>query len=440
MLDVKFEYVDHLQPVLQTCAGNTKRIYIAPTTEVDHTVCSQNKAKEGSIHRTFLMNISMDDSITSVVRDPRDDVIKAFFESTARGESNLIPKEEEDQSDPNECSRFDESGSYQQSLDDQSMGDQSLDHQLSSEDNERDVENFNRSIQPYRISNRKRSWGVVRMSPRIIHNRATYHIQTWEEMYSELCMYHRQHGDCLVHTKDTKLGRWVKKQRKSHKKRELHYDKIRCLESIGFVWELQKGGQQQDWVDMYEQLKAYKEEIGDCNVPQRKSKLGRWVQMQRERHKKGELGDDQIRCLESIGFAWYAHIQSWMDMYEELKAYKEENGDCNVPLLTPKLGRWVNKQREKQKKGKLDDDQIRCLDSIGFMWKLRLTWMEMFEELKRYKEENGDCRVPALTPKLGGWVHTQRKKHKKGELDDDQIRCLDSIGFMWKFREAMSKE
>ena len=295
-----------MYPVLQTCAGNVKRIYIAPTTEVDHTVCSQNKVKEGSTHRTFLMNISMDDSITSVVRDPRDDVIKAFFESTARGESNLIPKEEEDQSDPNECSRFDESGSYQQSLDDQSMGDQSLDHQLSSEDNERDVENFNRSIQPYRISNRKRSWGVVRMSPRIIHNRATYRIQTWEEMYSELCMYHRQHGDCLVHTKDTKLGRWVKKQRKSHKKGELHYDKIRCLESIGFVWELQKGGQQQDWVDMYEQLKAYKEEIGDCNVPQRKSKLGRWVNKQREKHKKGihveatTNMDGNVRGIEKI--------------------------------------------------------------------------------------------------------------------------------------------
>ena len=500
MVDVKFEYVDHLQPVLQTCAGNTKRIYIAPTTEVDHTVCSQNKAKEGSIHRTFLMNISMDDSITSVVRDPRDDVIKAFFESTARGESHIMSKEEEEQSDSNEHSRFDESESYQQSF-----NDQSLDDQFSSEDNERGSEDCNRSSQPHRIPNRMKSRVVARMSPRLMCKRGTWRVQTWEEMYSDLCMYHRQHGDCLVNTSDTKLGRWVQMQRRRHKKGELDDNHIRSLESIGFVWELHRGGAQQYWTDMFEELKAYKLENGDCRVPRRKSKLGGWVHEQRDKHKKGELDDDQIRCLESIGFVWDAHIQSWLDMFEELKTYKEENGDCHVPLKegklgrwvcnqrekhkkgeldedqisslesigftwdayiqiwidmfeklkayekengdclvpgsTPKLGRWVQKQREKHKKGKLDEDQFRCLESIGFAWGAHIqTWMNMFDDLKRYKKENGDCHVPRSTPKLGRWVSKQREKLKKGKLDVDQIRCLDSIGFVWKLREAMSEE
>ena len=102
--------------MLETCAGNVKIIYFAPTTEVDHSVCSA--------HRTFLPNISMDESITSAVREPLHDVIEAFFESTARGESNLMLKEEEEQSESNECSRFDESESYQQSLNDQSLRDQ----------------------------------------------------------------------------------------------------------------------------------------------------------------------------------------------------------------------------------------------------------------------------------------------------------------------------
>ena len=56
--------------------------------------------------------------------------------------------------------------SCQQLFDDQSMGDQSLDYQFSLEDNERGAEDCNRSSHPYRILNR--SWGVIRMSPRLI--------------------------------------------------------------------------------------------------------------------------------------------------------------------------------------------------------------------------------------------------------------------------------
>ena len=226
MLDVKFEYVDDLYPVLQTCAGNVKRIYFAPTTEVDHTVCSQNKVKEGSAHRTFLMNISMDESITSVVREPLHDVIEAFFESTARGESNLMLKEEEEQSESNECSRFDESESYQQSLNDQSLRDQSLDDQFSSEDNERNVEDCNRSSQLYRITNRKRSRAVARVSPRLMRKR-------------EMKAYKEENGDCHVPTSTTKLGRWVQVQRHRHKKGKLGDDQLSSLESIGFVWDVQ---------------------------------------------------------------------------------------------------------------------------------------------------------------------------------------------------------
>ena len=100
--------------------------------------------------------------------------------------------------------------------------------------------------------------------------------------------------------------------------------------------------------------------------------------------------------MDAIGFAWGAQIQTWMEMFEKLKTYEKENGDCLVPGSTKKLGRWVQTQREKYKKGKLDEDQLRCLESIGFVWKLRKTggqqtWIEMFEGLKAYKEDNGDC-------------------------------------------------
>ena len=60
-------------------------------------------------------------------------------------------------------------------------------------------------------------------------------------------------------------------------------------------------------------------------------------------------------------------------------------------------------------------------------------WMARFKELKRYKKTNGHCNVPTKSGGLGVWVSNQRTNYKKaGKLDNDQISRLESIGFAWK--------
>ena len=56
-----------------------------------------------------------------------------------------------------------------------------------------------------------------------------------------------------------------------------------------------------------------------------------------------------------------------------MKTYKKTNGHCNVPTRNAGgLGIWVSTQRIKYKKaGKLDNDQISRLESIGFAWKVK---------------------------------------------------------------------
>ena len=47
-----------------------------------------------------------------------------------------------------------------------------------------------------------------------------------------------------------------------------------------------------DWENMFRALEAYRKEHGDCQVPanwKKNVQLGRWVAMQRYRHKIGEL-------------------------------------------------------------------------------------------------------------------------------------------------------
>lgn len=95
--------------------------------------------------------------------------------------------------------------------------------------------------------------------------------------------------------------------------------------------------------------------------------LGKWVDSQRTayRHymKSKESGiplasivprisDEHIALVESVGFVWAVFQRGvsvpWEQRYEELKAYKEEHGECLVPnkyQLKPKLAKWVGNQR-----------------------------------------------------------------------------------------------
>jgi hypothetical protein len=65
-----------------------------------------------------------------------------------------------------------------------------------------------------------------------------------------------------------------------------------------------------------------------------------------------------------------------MERYDELKAYKHENGDCNVPRrckANPELGIWVQTQRTMYKERKLAEDRVAKLEKLKFQWELRDT-------------------------------------------------------------------
>jgi hypothetical protein len=71
---------------------------------------------------------------------------------------------------------------------------------------------------------------------------------TWDLKFDELTEYCQEHGDCLVPTKyaeNPALGRWVSTQRAQYKLMQenkpttMTEERIKMLESLGFVWRLQ---------------------------------------------------------------------------------------------------------------------------------------------------------------------------------------------------------
>jgi hypothetical protein len=189
---------------------------------------------------------------------------------------------------------------------------------------------------------------------------------------------------------------------------------------------------------MYDRLVAHTKKYNNTRLPRNfKSdpKLGRWVYKQR----KCCIDKDQIDLLNGIRFEWKLKEPiDWMDMYVRLVAYEKKYNNTRVPMgwkEDPKLGNWVNTQRQYCKY----KDRIDLLNNIGFEWKLREIndWKEMYERLEAYKRKHGTICVPLTykaDPKLGRWVKTQRRCCK--DKDKDKIDLLIKIGFEWKVRET----
>jgi len=135
---------------------------------------------------------------------------------------------------------------------------------------------------------------------------------------------------------------------------------------------------------------------------------------------------------------------------EELQEFHQINGHCRVPRKypqNPSLGYWVNDMRTEFKKRKegqqssMTDERIAALNNLGFDWVLKDTaWEIRLEELQKFHQTNGHCRVPGKYPQnesLGYWVGTMRKdfkKRKEGQqsrLTDERIAALNNFGFDW---------
>ena len=127
---------------------------------------------------------------------------------------------------------------------------------------------------------------------------------------------------------------------------------------------------------------------------------------------------------------------NWDEMYGRLILYKAEYGNCDVAYnySDKQLAAWVDRQRQRYRKGLLDLNYAERLDAIGFDWDpIESLWELMFKRLVAYEAENGDCNVPQNYPdkQLANWVSTQRAFYRKGVLNSENTERLNAIKFDW---------
>ena len=148
--------------------------------------------------------------------------------------------------------------------------------------------------------------------------------------------------------------------------------------------------QEQQWQIQFQNLLQYKFQNGHCCVPHSYPEdpvLARWVKRQRYQYKKFNDGDPtstmttrRIQELEAVGFVWHSHHAAWQEKFNELKAFKQQRGHCNVPSHFPEnvaLSTWVKCQRRQYKlfvtgqQSHMTVERFQELENLGFVFDIR---------------------------------------------------------------------
>ncbi|GFH57565.1 hypothetical protein CTEN210_14041 [Chaetoceros tenuissimus] len=147
-------------------------------------------------------------------------------------------------------------------------------------------------------------------------------------------------------------------------------------------------------------------------------------------------------------------------MFKEFEEYKKKTGSV-IPPVQPvtKLRQWVDRVRLEYKRietggSLITTAQVQRLHDVGFQFDRKIkprTWEERFNELKRFKEQFGHCKVPRLFSQpsyegLGKWVADQRMKRnymlkgKKSNMTEERAARLTEIGMIWSVFKLPPKE
>lgn len=271
-----------------------------------------------------------------------------------------------------------------------------------------------------------------------------YMIQ-WKKAYRAACEYYKQHGNLDIpsayKTKDgIALGVWIRRQRSNQKLTE---EQRRQLDRIGMIWSTGDS-----WEIRYSLAKEYYDKHGNLEVPpQYKAEnnvwLGKWVSDQRIQYSHGNLDKDKFDRLSTIGMRWLsANEQKWEQGFTEAKSYYSKHGKIpdDPEYITDsgfQLGGWIKNLQRQYAAGNIDNNRKAELEAIGIKFKRKSDdWLKGYKALCAYRANNGNTLVPTgyVTAdgfRLGIWVSNQRAKHSQGALNEERVKCLTDIGFVW---------
>ena len=291
----------------------------------------------------------------------------------------------------------------------------------------------------------------------LVVNRAS---DTWSFWYGKIQQYFEKHQSSIILREDEDISRWATTQRKEYREGLLTDEKIQKLNDLEF-WSWNPNE------DRIEQalkiLRDYKKEHGDLLVPAShivdEFLIGQWISGKRSR--KEFIEPYLLAELNSLGMVWNVKDAYWLEQYQKLKKYLENNNNSyptvfsnkNGKRIANQLGGWLNHQKNHGKED-LKDDFVRLLEELPD-WRWDKWHDEVFEKTMIYLNEY--CKTDDIKEikknykhpdrfnigkdgefSLGRSVQRMKTDYKQDILIDEKIKILESVeGWSWKTKKEL---
>lgn len=281
----------------------------------------------------------------------------------------------------------------------------------------------------------------------------------WETYYELAKNYFDKNGninfDINYIQNEVRLGKWLTEQRKLYKNKKLKSERIIALEKIEIAWDgmtVRRQKWKAQWNSNYDLAKKYYVQKGDLLIPKNYEingvKLGEWIVALRHIYNGGKssrsISKEQVDKLNEIGMVWNTNENGWEKNYNSAYKYYYENGHLRVPQTYiyegENLGSWLHYQRQSYKKGTLDKERIKKLNSIEMVWDpINENWENYYSLATKYYKEIGNLNVTDDFEmegyNIGRWLSVLRQAYNGRQdvkLTQEQINRLNSIGMIWK--------
>lgn len=244
-----------------------------------------------------------------------------------------------------------------------------------------------------------------------------------------------------------KLGLWVKEQKNKSRRGQLSLSEIKELKSLGIELKFEKEVREyktfENWVSILEDyLKEFNIENLKRTTVYKNENLGLWVHKQRSKYFSGKLGVRETNVLELLGVSLEKKVtqKSFKDWLIVLKDYLKDNDISDLKQTTiykgVNLGSWINSQKTKYRRGRLDDNEKKQLELLGVTIESNVkkkTFDEWVAILKDYLLDNDISDLKQSTvykgENLGSWFNNQKTNYRKGNLSEEQLYVFNNLGF-----------
>jgi len=189
------------------------------------------------------------------------------------------------------------------------------------------------------------------------------------------------------------------------------------------------------WIPVYEDLVSWREE-NPKNWPQynrsdsksRESKLYIFCQTIRKRYRENDLGNYFFDRMTELQFNFEGKTDAWTKKFENIETILEGRKSISIDEIGYNEYNWIYRHKRDLEEGKLSDYQSKKVQELN-LERFFESWEQTFEKLKNWFIEHNKLPTRNTQKNFYSWLGSQRAVYKNGNLTEEQINKLASIGY-----------